>query len=114
MHAVSLATATKMPVMENIRLLKLLESSYEQTKNYDQAVQVSKVLVNYVNTELSPSSPEYKIAIDTQTGAMSLCTGTAGQWSCQDMNDSERNLTAEIDRLRAENERLKEMMRRGR
>ena len=28
------------------------------------------------------------VRLDTQTGAMSLCTGTVGQWSCQDMNDS--------------------------
>jgi hypothetical protein len=50
------------------------------------------------------------VRLDTQTGAMSLCTGTVGQWSCQDMNDSQRNLTAEIDRLRAENKSLRDQL----
>ncbi len=50
------------------------------------------------------------IRLDTQTGAMSLCTGPTGQWSCQDMNDSQRTLTAEIDRLRAENKSLKDQV----
>jgi hypothetical protein len=50
------------------------------------------------------------VRLDTQTGAMSLCTGTTGQWSCQDMNDSQRTLTAEIDRLRAENKSLKDQL----
>ena len=59
------------------------------------------------------------VRLDTQTGAMSLCTGTVGQWSCQDMNDSQRNLaiellqkllTGEIDRLRAENKSLHDQL----
>jgi hypothetical protein len=50
------------------------------------------------------------VRLDTQTGAMSLCTGTTGQLSCQDMNDSQRTLTAEIDRLRAENKSLRDQL----
>jgi hypothetical protein len=50
------------------------------------------------------------VRLDRETGAMAVCTGTAGQWSCQDMNDSQRTLTAEIDRLRAENKSLKEQL----
>ncbi len=50
------------------------------------------------------------VRLDTQTGAMSLCTGTTGQWSCQDMNDSQHTLTAEIDRLRAENKSLRDQL----
>jgi hypothetical protein len=50
------------------------------------------------------------VHLDTQTGAMSLCTGTTGQWSCQDMNDSQRTLTAEIDRLRAEYKSLRDQL----
>jgi hypothetical protein len=50
------------------------------------------------------------VRLDTQTGAMSLCTGAAGQWSCQDMNDSQRTLTAEIDQLRAENKSLRDQL----
>ena len=58
---------------------------------------------------MSPA-PNWVVRLDTQTGAMSLCTGTTGQWSCQDMNDSQRSLTAEIDRLRAENKSLKDQL----
>ncbi len=50
------------------------------------------------------------VRLDRETGAMSLCTGAAGQWSCQDMNDSQRTLVAEIDRLRAENKSLKDQL----
>jgi hypothetical protein len=50
------------------------------------------------------------IRLDKETGAMSLCSGAAGQWSCEPMNDSQRNLAAEIDRLRAENKSLKEQL----
>ena len=50
------------------------------------------------------------VRLDTQTGAMSLCTGTPGQWSCQDMNDSQRTLTAEIDGLRAEYKSLRDQL----
>ncbi len=55
-------------------------------------------------------TPNGVVRLDKETGAMSLCTGAAGQWSCQDMNDSQRTLTAEIDRLRAENKSLKDQL----
>lgn len=55
-------------------------------------------------------TPNGVVRLDTQTGAMSLCTGTAGQWSCQDMNDSQRTLTDEIDKLRAENKSLRDQL----
>jgi len=55
-------------------------------------------------------TPNGVVRLDKETGAMSLCTGTAGQGSCQDMNDSQRTLTAEIDRLRAENKSLKDQL----
>ncbi len=58
---------------------------------------------------MSPA-PNGVIRLDTQTGAMALCTGAAGQWSCQDMNDSQRTLIAEIDKLRAENKSLKDQV----
>jgi hypothetical protein len=50
------------------------------------------------------------VRLDKETGAMSLCSGTEGHWSCQEMDDSQRTLTAEIDRLRAENKSLKEQL----
>lgn len=56
------------------------------------------------------TTPNGVVRLDRETGAMAVCTGTAGQWSCQDMNDSQRTLTAEIDRLRAENKSLKEQL----
>jgi hypothetical protein len=55
-------------------------------------------------------TPNGVVRLDTQTGAMSLCTGSAGQWSCQDMNDSQRTLVAEIDKLRAENKSLRDQV----
>jgi len=58
---------------------------------------------------MSPT-PNGVVRLDTQTGAMSLCTGTTGQWSCQDMNDSQHALMTEIDRLRAENKSLKDQL----
>jgi hypothetical protein len=68
----SLATATNMSVPENVRLLKLLEHAYEQTKNYEQAQQTEQALINYVSMELSPLSPEYKDAAAKQKELKSL------------------------------------------
>lgn len=45
--------------------------------------------------------------LDTHTGAMALCQRQAGRWSCQDMDDSQRLLMAEIDKLQTENEHLR-------
>jgi chaperonin cofactor prefoldin len=51
------------------------------------------------------------VRLDTQTGAMALCTRQApDQWSCADMNDSQRTLTSEVDRLQKENKELKEQI----
>jgi septal ring factor EnvC (AmiA/AmiB activator) len=51
------------------------------------------------------------VRLDTQTGAMSLCTRKASdEWSCTDMNDSQRTLTSEVDRLQKENKELKEQV----
>ena len=48
------------------------------------------------------------VRLDTQTGAMALCTRKeADKWSCEDMNDSQRTLTSEVDRLQQENKDLK-------
>jgi hypothetical protein len=55
-------------------------------------------------------TPNGVVRLDTQTGAMSLCTGSTGQWSCQDMNDSQRTLVAEIDKLRADNKSLRDQV----
>ena len=51
------------------------------------------------------------VRLDTQTGAMALCTRKEpDKWSCEDMNDSQRTLTAEIDRLQKENKEFKEQI----
>jgi len=55
-------------------------------------------------------TPNGVVRLDKDTGAMALCSGADGHWSCQEMNDSQRTLTAEIDRLRAENKSLKEQL----
>jgi hypothetical protein len=47
------------------------------------------------------------VRLDTQTGAMALCTRKDGRWACEDMNDSQRALRDEIDKLQAENKSLK-------
>jgi chaperonin cofactor prefoldin len=51
------------------------------------------------------------VRLDTQTGAMALCTRKVpDRWSCEDMNDSQRTLTSEVDRLQKENKELKEQI----
>ena len=63
----------------------------------------------YTMTPMTPTDNGV-VRLDTQTGVMALCTGSDGHWSCQDMNDSQRTLTSEIDKLRAENKSLKEQV----
>lgn len=50
------------------------------------------------------------VRLDTRTGAMSLCRRDDGRWSCEAMNDSQRVLRDENDRLEAENRSLKAQM----
>jgi len=47
------------------------------------------------------------LRLDTQTGAVSLCTGTDGHWVCRSIADDRLALENEIDRLSNENQRLK-------
>lgn len=47
------------------------------------------------------------VRLDTRTGAMALCTRKTDHWVCEDMEDSQRRLMREIDKLRADNELLK-------
>lgn len=48
------------------------------------------------------------LRLDTQTGAVSLCTGKAGRWVCRSVADDRLALENEIDRLSEENRRLKD------
>jgi hypothetical protein len=45
--------------------------------------------------------------LDTETGAMSLCTAQNGQWSCEPMGDSATSWRQKIERLESENAALK-------
>jgi hypothetical protein len=50
------------------------------------------------------------VRLDTQTGAMALCSRKDDRWACEDMNDSQRALMSEIDKLKAENKSLKDQV----
>lgn len=47
------------------------------------------------------------IRLDTQSGAVSLCTGKAGHWVCRSVADDRLALENEIDRLSNENRALR-------
>lgn len=54
------------------------------------------------------------LRLDTQTGAVSLCTGRAGHWVCRSVADDRLALENEIDRLSNENGALRaELAQRG-
>lgn len=48
------------------------------------------------------------VRLDTETGAMSVCTERNGRWVCELMEDEAKALQEEISRLRAEVKRLEE------
>jgi hypothetical protein len=50
------------------------------------------------------------VRLDTQTGAMALCRRKDDKWACEDMDDSQRALMSEIDKLQAENKSLKDQV----
>lgn len=54
---------------------------------------------------MSPTEGGF-VRLDRETGAMSMCSGKEGSWTCVPMGDAEGKLKAEIDRLAAENKRL--------
>jgi hypothetical protein len=47
------------------------------------------------------------LRLDSETGAMALCTAKAGVWECDTIKDQGLDLTAELARLKADNEKLK-------
>jgi hypothetical protein len=47
------------------------------------------------------------LRLDSETGAMALCSAKAGVWECRTIKDQGLDLTVEIGRLKAENDRLK-------
>lgn len=56
---------------------------------------------------MSPAEDGGFVRLDTQTGAMSLCTSQSEGWSCKPINDAATDMTKKIDELRAENKALK-------
>ncbi len=55
------------------------------------------------------------IRLDTETGAMALCTrkgDKAEDWACEEMPESQQATRKEIERLQAENKTLKDDIRR--
>ncbi|WP_295555648.1 hypothetical protein [uncultured Hyphomicrobium sp.] len=46
------------------------------------------------------------IRLDRETGAMSFCSGAAGNWSCKDMPETENALKKRLEELEAENRAL--------
>src|SRR5690242_3042812 len=47
------------------------------------------------------------LRLDSETGAIALCSAKAGVWECDTIKDRSLDLMAELDRLKAENDRLK-------
>jgi hypothetical protein len=47
------------------------------------------------------------VRLDSETGAMALCSAKSGIWECETVKDQGLDLTAELGRLKAENDRLK-------
>jgi hypothetical protein len=52
------------------------------------------------------------LRMDTQTGAVSMCQRTSGQWACEAVADDRRALERELERLGAENRELSSTVRR--
>ncbi len=60
---------------------------------------------------MNPAEGGGFVRLDTETGQMALCQRTAADWSCREMAEPGRGLNQEVERLRAENQRLKTEMR---
>ncbi|OKO70726.1 hypothetical protein [Bradyrhizobium sp. AS23.2] len=57
--------------------------------------------------------PEGVLRLDTRTGAMSTCTRNGAGWGCYAVPDERAAFDAEIGRLQAEVEKLKEQLAAG-
>ncbi len=56
---------------------------------------------------MSPADGGGFVRLDTETGAMALCQRRDTEWNCREMAEPGRGLGDEVERLRAENQRLK-------
>ncbi len=52
------------------------------------------------------------VRLDKETGSMAFCNKRQSGWSCLPMDDQQKSLRDEIDRLKAENTELKDEVRR--
>ncbi len=52
------------------------------------------------------------VRLDKETGSMAFCSKRPSGWSCLPMDDRQKSLRDEIDRLKAENSELKDEVRR--
>ena len=57
---------------------------------------------------MTPAEGGGVLRLDTETGAMSVCTGKEGDWSCKPMPESEAATKKRLEDLEAENRRLKD------
>ena len=60
---------------------------------------------------MSPAEGGGFIRLDSETGRMAPCQRQGGEWGCREIAEPDRGPTAEIDRLREENKRLKSEIR---
>lgn len=54
------------------------------------------------------------VRLDTETGAVSICTRKEGQWACELLPESQQALSRKLERLEAENKRLEAELGRSR
>jgi hypothetical protein len=66
-------------------------------------VSAAEVNVRYVLEKVEQGF----LRLDSETGAVALCSARAGVWECAAVKDQGLPLAAELGRLKAENDRLK-------
>ncbi|MCB1506963.1 MAG: hypothetical protein KDJ47_18500 [Hyphomicrobiaceae bacterium] len=61
---------------------------------------------------MTPTDGGGFIRLDTQTGAMALCSGKEGEWACKAMPDDQKSLNDRIAKLEEENRSLRDENKR--
>jgi hypothetical protein len=60
---------------------------------------------------MSPAEGGGFVRLDTETGQMAHCNRRGEEWACREMSEPGRGLSGEVDRLRAENQKLRAEIR---
>lgn len=60
---------------------------------------------------MSPTEGGF-LRLDTETGAVSMCSKKAEQWACEPLKDGQSALASEVDKLKVENKALKDEIKR--